>query len=157
MTRLALLFSLLALGASPAAALDLTGTWEGTFKCSVFDGFKDKFKEPGEILRITQVGDDLNIEWLGTADQSGVAIADLKSPDTKGAAALSDCETHADLATGYSEIAVLKAKVNRSKGKGKLKGTSIWSEEGAVIGDCKWKFKLVDPSDPGVLGCPVAK
>jgi hypothetical protein len=158
MPRLALLVPLLALAAQPAVALDLTGTWEGKFKCSVFDGATEKFTQPGEILRITQQGDDLNVEWAGVADLTGLAIADVKSPDTKGAAALADCETSADLENGpYSEIAVLSAKINRAKAKGSLKGTSIWSPDADAVGDCKWKFKLVDASDPGALGCPVAK
>jgi hypothetical protein len=139
----------------PAGAIDLTGTWTGSFKCSEFNGAKDKFPEPAQILRITQTGGNLAVDWVGSADQTGLAIDDVKAPDKKGEAALVDCETTADLATGYGEIALLKAKVDRAKGKGSLKGTSIYSPDGLAVGDCKWSFKLTDPTDPGVAAvCP---
>ncbi len=52
-----------ALFAVPAGAIDLTGTWVGTFNCTEFDGVKFKYTYKDEILLITQVGNVLNIDW----------------------------------------------------------------------------------------------
>ena len=147
-----------ALAAGPAAALDLTGTWVGKFTCSEFDGAAQRFAETGEALRITQTGNDVNVEWVGVsaagvATFTGTAIPDAKAPDTKGEAALLDCGSSADVLANYSEIVRLAAKVNREKGKGSLKGLTIYSPVGLVAGSCKASFKLVDPADPGVGGC----
>ena len=87
--------------AVPAGAIDLTGTWEGTFNCSEFDGVKHKFSQKGEVLLITQVGTVLNIEWDGVGPIEGIAIDDVNKPDEKGAATIVDCDTTTDLTTGY--------------------------------------------------------
>ena len=139
--------------AVPAGAIDLTGTWEGTFNCSQFDGVKDKFSQKGEILLITQVGNVLNIDW-GGSPIAGIKIDDVNKPAEKGAAAIIDCDTTTDLTTGYAELANLTAKVNRAKGKGSLKGTSVYTQDGDSTGQCKWSFKLVNLADPGATGCP---
>ena len=141
--------------AVPAGAIDLTGTWVGTFNCSEFDGEKNKFSQKGEVLLITQVGNVLNIDWDGSPI-AGIAINDVKKPDEKGAAALVDCETTTDLAIpGYAELANLTAKVNRPKGKGSLKGTSVYTQDGDSTGQCKWNFKLMNTADPAVPAtCP---
>jgi hypothetical protein len=143
-----------AFAAVPAGAIDLTGTWVGTFNCAEFDGEKHKFSQKGEILLITQVGNALNIDWGGNPI-AGIAIDDIKKPDDKGAAALVDCDTTTDPTSGYSELANLKAKVNRPKGKGSLKGTSVYTQDGSATGQCKWSFKLENTADPLVPAtCP---
>lgn len=139
--------------AVPAGAIDLTGTWQGNFNCTEFDGVKFKFSEKGQVLLITQVGSALNVAW-GTNPLAGIAIADAKKPDEKGAAAIVDCDTTTDLTAGYAELANLQAKVNRPKSKGSLKGTSVYTGSGGYVGQCKWSFKLINLSDPGVAGCP---
>ena len=107
-----------------------------------------------EVLLITQVGDVLNIDWDGSFI-AGIAINDVKKPDEKGAAALVDCRTTTDPTTGYSELANLTAKVNRPKGKGSLKGTSVFTVDGDAVGTCKWNFKLMNLADPAVPAtCP---
>jgi hypothetical protein len=150
------------LAAHPAAALDLTGTWEGKFTCSAWDeGALFRFPQPGQILRISQTGSEVRVEW-GDPNVltpvlipiSGVAIPDAKSPDTKGEVALADCETSADLVTHYGELARYTVRVNREKGKGSLKGLTIYARPTSEVGSCKASFKLVDPADPGVGGCP---
>ena len=143
-----------AFAAVPAGAIDLTGTWVGTFNCSEFDGEKHKFSQKGEVLLITQVGTMLNIDWGGDPI-AGIAIDDLNKPNEKGAAALVDCDTTTDPTTGYSELANLTAKMNRPKGKGSLKGTSTYTQDGDVTGQCKWNFKLMSTADPLVPAtCP---
>jgi hypothetical protein len=150
------------LAAHPAAALDVTGTWEGKFTCAESaEGELFRFPEPGQIFRISQTGNDVRVEWgdPNVAEPelipiSGVAIPDAKSPDTKGELALADCETSADLVANYGELARYTVRVNREKAKGSLKGLTIFARPGAFVGSCKASFKLVDPADPGVSGCP---
>lgn len=153
MTRSAACLTVLLL-AAPAAALDLTGTWVGKFSCSVFDGEPDRFPEPAETLRISQQGSELRVEWVDAARLSGVALADAGRPDTKGEVALADCTTGPDLFTQYAELVRLSARVNREKGSGSLRGFSIYAPSGVVAGSCSWSFRLSDPTDPAVAGCP---
>jgi hypothetical protein len=143
--------------AIPAGAVDLTGTWIGSFSCTRFvDGIKEKFTTKNEVLLISQSGSQLNVEWVGFADQEGIAINDARNPDEKGAVALIDCETTTDLSDpmSYAELANLQVKVSRAKGKGTIKGLSVHSEDGDITGQCKWNFKLMDLADPDAAGCP---
>lgn len=143
---LALVFA----AAAPATALDLTGTWVGKFTCKVYDGTLATFKVTDDTMAIPQVGDTFAVD---SANQfSGVAVPDSRSPDKKGEAKMANCTTDNDPTNGGDEIARLKAKVDRAKGKGKLKGVSVFTDPGA-FGACKWSYKLVDPSDPGATGC----
>ena len=154
--RLISLIAAAAFAAVPAGAIDLTGTWVGTFNCSEFDGEKHKFSQKGEVLLITQVGDMLNIDWDGDP-LAGIAIDDVSKPDQKGAAALVDCDTTNDPTAGYAELANLIAKMNRLKGKGSLKGTSVYTGTFPFffVGQCKWNFKLTNTADPLVAAtCP---
>lgn len=146
---LACLFSL----SAPALAVDLTGVWEGGFKCREYDGTKYKFAQTDETLLITQTGNALAIEWLGAADIQGVVVNDFKKPGTKGVASVIDCDTNTDLTSGYAEMGNLTATVDREKGKGKLKGVGVYTSDGDYIGECKWKFTLVSLEDPAASGC----
>ena len=141
------------LAAAPSLALNLTGTWVGGFQCSAFDGAPSSFPETQETLRITQVGDAVNVQWVGVSTLTGVAIADAKSPDGKGEVALADCATGPNLLTSYAELVRLEARVDREKGTGKLVGVSISGPSGAVIEGCRWRFELSDLPDPMVGGC----
>ena len=152
--RLVPLLAITALLAMPAGAFDLTGTWAGGYKCAGFDGLKFKVATKSEAFEISQTGNALNVMWVGVAPLEGIAIPDLSKPDQQGSAALIDCDTTTDLSTGYAEIYDLQVKIDRVKGKGKLKGKSIWSEDGDTVGECKWSFQLIDLADPGALGCP---
>lgn len=141
------------LAAAPAYALNLTGTWVGGFQCSAYDGAPSTFPESEEILRITQAGDAVNVEWVGVSTLTGVAISDAKSPETNGEVALADCATGPNLLTSYAELVRLEARVDREKGTGKLVGVSISGPSGLVIEGCRWSFKLSDLPDPEVGGC----
>lgn len=145
--RTALLFVLAF--ATPAGALDLTGTWLGRFKCTSYDGSKDSFTVTGDTLTITQTGDLLAVD----DNFSGFAIADAGKPLQRGEAMLGHCGTSNDPSVGPSEIARLKAKVDRDKGKGKLKGRSVYTDGGNQIGSCRWSYKLMDTADPDAPGC----
>jgi len=149
--RLALL-ALHALGAAaPAAALDITGTWLGKYTCTEYDGTVTKFTVKGDVMAITQTGDVFAVDSL--SQFSGVSIADAKKPLSKGEVKISNCNTDASISNGGDEIARLKAKVDRTKGKGKLKGSSIYTGPG-WFGVCKWSYKLTSTTDPGATGCP---
>ena len=157
-TRFSLLSLVFPFISAPVGALDLTGTWTGKFNCSNFDGFKFNTVDKQQILKISQFGKKISVEWVGVANFTGFVVDDLKKPDSKGQAAIADCLTTSDLTAGFAEMAKLNASgVNRSKGKGSLKGTSIYSlpVPPETVGQCNWTFKLSSPVDPGVgASCP---
>lgn len=141
----------LALAASPAAALDLTGTWVGKFTCTEYDGETSKFTVTDDEMRITQTGDSFAVDSLN--EFSGASIPDARSPDRKGEAKMAKCSTDNLASNGGDEIARLKVSIDREKGKGKLKGVSVYTFQGGV-GSCKWSYKLTNPENPNVPGCP---
>ena len=162
MRELTLLFATICL-AGPAwagapAGLDLTGTWVGGLKCTEF-GEDGSSKFPTEVdLEISHAGDDLAVDWVGTAGlYAGLSIPDPRDPTGRGVVSLVDCETDSDPLTGFGEMSILKAKVDRDRGKGILRGESNYTfiDDGNFIGACKWKFKLVDTTDPVIAGCPL--
>lgn len=140
----------LALAASPAAALDLTGTWLGKYACTEYQGETTKFTVTDDEMRITQTGDTFAVDSQNAF--SGVSIPDLRRPDTRGEAKLANCLTDNLVSTGGDEIARLKASIDREKGKGKLTGVSIYTFEGGW-GTCKWSYKLTSPENPNAAGC----
>lgn len=148
--RIAAPLLLFALFASPAAGLDLTGTWTGKFTCTEWDGSQSRFTEKDDVMAITQTGDLIAVDSLNQF--SGAVLSDLRKPLAKGVVKMANCNTDNDPANGADELAVLKAKVNRDKGTGKLKGASVYTGVGS-FGTCKWSYKLTDPADPGATGC----
>lgn len=150
------------LAASPALSLDLTGTWEGGFRCSEFaEGKTARFPQRKQILRISQAGNDVRAEWTDPTQApapvfplSGFAIPDAKRPDTKGELVLTDCETSSDLAGQFADLSRYSVRVKPEKGKGKLRGFTIYAPVGAHVGSCKARFERIDAADPGVGVCP---
>lgn len=154
------------LAAGPARSLDLTGTWEGGFKCSEFvEGASKRFPQKRQIFRISQSGNDVRVEWTDPTQApapvfplSGFAIPDAKKPETKGELVLTDCETSADLAGHFADLSRYRVRVKpvnkKGKAKGKLKGFTIYAPVGAHVGSCTARFKRIDAADPGVGGCP---
>jgi len=138
------------LAGSPAGALDLTSTWLGKYTCTEYNGTLSKFTVKDDEMRITQTGDVFAVD--SENQFSGVSLPDDKKPDTKGEAKLANCDTDNVVSNGGDEIARLSAKVDREKGKGKLKGSSIYTFPGGV-GTCKWSYKLTDPANPNAVGC----
>lgn len=147
----ALALALASLTASPAAALDLTGTWQGKYTCTEYDGTRSKFTVKDDVLLISQVADVLAVDSENPF--TGVPIADEDFPETRGEAKLARCTTDNVVSNGGDEVARLQVKIDRVKGKGKLKAVSIYTFPGGV-GSCSWSYKLVDPADPGAAGCP---
>jgi len=151
--RITVILVTAALAAVPASALDLTGTWAGSFKCLEFNGSLSKYRVDDATFLISQAGTTLKITWVGEIPLGGLVVADASKPDTAGFASFVHCDTDADLTTGFSELAVVQVKVNRDKGKGSLRGLGQYTSDGSTIGACTIKLKLTDTADPGGAGC----
>lgn len=136
--------------ALPAAGLDLTGTWTGKYTCTEYDGALTRFTVRDDVMAISQNGFAFQVDSQNQF--SGVAIPDAKRPDTKGEAKLANCNTDHLVANGGDELARVKVKLDRAKGKGKLKGVSVYTAPG-IVGSCRWSYKLTDPANPNASGC----
>lgn len=149
---IALAFAALAASGAPlsAVALDLTGTWTGKYTCTEYDGTLSRFTVRDDVMAISQSGFELAVD--STNSFSGVAIPDARAPEGRGEAKLASCSTDSLVSNGGDALARLKAKVDRAKGKGKLKGVSLYAGPGRV-GSCRWSYKLTDPANPGAGGC----
>lgn len=143
--------------AAPASAglevdLDLTGTWVGGFKCTEYDSLgRAKFLEESMLL-ISQTDDLLAVDW-DSGSYAGLAVPDAKKPTQRGTLSFIECDTDTDQSSDFAEMGLLDAKIDREKGKGAIKGESNYNVDGAFIGECKWKFTLIDTSDPFADGC----
>jgi hypothetical protein len=154
--------ALLALPLS-AAAVNLTGTWEGKMRCKGLDldGTKAKFTiGPPALLtiQVTQTGNALAMHLVfsdATDVYSGLVAEDGKNTD-KGRLFLAHCTTNDvqgdenDMGN-WDETADLSVSSN-DKGKGKMKGLSTYLDD-IGEGSCKWSLKRVDTADPNVTGC----
>jgi hypothetical protein len=152
--RSGIVLALAALAASgaplAAGALDLTGTWTGKYTCTEYDGTLSRFTVRDDVLAISQSGFELAVD--STSAFSGVAIADARAPEGRGEAKLAACSTDAAVSNGGDALARLKVKLDREKGRGKLKGVSLYAGPG-LVGSCRWSYKLTDPANPGAAGC----
>jgi hypothetical protein len=164
--RRGILVGALLVAAAPAAAFDLTGTWEGGATCtSFFEGAKVKFKD-APTIQITQIGDAIGLRAdYGGGDvdfYTGIAHPDAKKPEEKGELALIACGT--DSVAGnpgtFDEVGRFAAKTKVDKVKATVKGLSFFSDPGAEspeAGTCKWKLTRVDTADAGIATeCPLA-
>jgi hypothetical protein len=154
--------ALLALPLS-AAAVNLTGTWEGKMVCKGqdLDGSKAKFTiGPPDVLsiQVTQTGNALAMHIVfsdATDVYSGLVAEDAKKTD-KGRLFLAHCTTNDvqgdenDMGN-WDETADLAVSSN-DKGKGKIKGLSTYLDN-LGEGSCKWSLKRMGTADPGVAGC----
>lgn len=172
-TRFTILSLIIMLNSPSAGAINLTGTWNGKFTCTGFDGVNFSFVQPDrgqptQILKISQPqgGNRLTVQWFDgdtlASTFTGFVIDSINRPDTRGHAAIADCGTKADITSGISEIADLNASLNPSKGRGSLTGKSIFTDPDnpnnrPEVTHCRWTFKLVNPAEPDPAvpaGCP---
>jgi hypothetical protein len=147
-----LAFSLFA--ALPAAAFDLTGTWEGSWSCTVFaNGTKGKDGNSESTLVVTSLGNGTFRGVIdGTYDVRGIEIADAAKPE-KGEIAFLHCPSGDDLTQNDVEFGRLK--VSTSGERGTLSGISIWSSYSAHVATCKYKYKRVNTTNPNLTyPCP---
>lgn len=150
----ALALSSLILSSSPAAAFNLTGTWQGYYVCKwhFVDGSKGVAKSDTQFVYIIH---DANLDLALVDDNgdhdydyTGFIIRDGKHPESQGQLAIASCSTTANIATGAAEI--VKLGVNAKNGKGVLKGASIltFPLPDAEVDECKWSFKLISRVAP---------
>jgi hypothetical protein len=146
--------ALVALAVSPAHAVDLTGVWEGTVTCQVFNGAYSKTKNADSTLLIAQEGTTFSARLDDELSFNGAVIDSTAKPTEQGEAAMNTCSTDATpLGDGDDEIARLKVKVNPEKGTGSLTGESHFATTGTVL-SCKYKLKRTSTMPPKFTGCP---
>ena len=161
-----------ATAASAAHAFDLTGHWEGKWSCKGVDPFEGKFTVSSQIkpstLDITQVGGtfaavvDASVSAANGGDFpfNVFAIPDVKKPDEKGEVVLLACpngNTVPPQDGGSAEIIRAQVKTKANTFKASFKGASVFTDtfNGAPeVGTCKYSYKRIDTTDPGVSNCP---
>lgn len=138
-----------------ASALTLTGTWEGTEKCTIHGSTTSKARTD-IIIHITQSGTDINAHVpsssIGEAMYNGYVATDAEKPDT-GSAGMIACGSSPALA----QVGEFIAKTTPSDESGKLKGLVVGTLSifgNPVTYTCKYTLKRTDASDPAVAACP---
>jgi hypothetical protein len=148
------LAALVAAAPLPALGFDMVGTWEGKQVCSGFDfdGQGARFQIES-LITVSQSGDQVFLR-VGERDYAGLKIDDPRKPE-RGRLYLVRCST--DNVPGtldeleWDETADVSIKT-KANGAGSLKGFSTFIDISG-IGSCKWKYKRVDLTDPGLTGC----
>jgi sucrose-6-phosphate hydrolase SacC (GH32 family) len=156
-TRLAFALSALASAslASSAGAVDLTGTWEGSYTCQGFDGASFKAGNKTSTLLIFQNG----TTFVANLDQgkdvyTGAVINDSSKPEALGEMVMNQCGTDpVPLAGAEGEIVRMKVKVDAAKGTGSLKGISILETPLPDVVTCKFKFKRINTTPGKFVTC----
>jgi hypothetical protein len=152
---------LLTLASVPVAhAYDITGHWEGTYKCKgVDDGEKDSFEE-SVIADITQTGTATGGSFFfggsgSSYKYNGLAVANAAKPD-KGDLALVICGNDDNLAAGaFDEFGRFSVSTKPAKGTGTIKGISQYAAPDLDIFTCKWKLTRTATTNPGLTPtCP---
>jgi hypothetical protein len=149
--RIGLAFAFaLSLLAPPAGAFDATGTWEGSWTCTGFNGAKTKTDDKDSTLEINGLQATLD----GLATFTVLPIDDTADPTAKGEMALFRCATdNQPVANGAAEMLRLKVKVNAAKGTGTISGTSILEDGTGGVASCKYKFKRTSTTGPEISVC----
>jgi hypothetical protein len=143
--------------AQPAAAFDLTGTWEGKQTCrGLSAGEKTSFSIPSQ-LRISQNGAELAIEVVsdsGTDVYNGAGVDNTLKP-TAGEAYFVHCGMSDVPATGdaFDESGRAVLRTNEETGGGTFTGTSSFYNDFPEVFTCKWSYRRTDVTDPQVNGC----
>lgn len=143
----------------PAAAADLTGTWEGTATCSLLEQGtkKEKLVVKDARMEISQSGSALNVRALSpTTGQPKLldgVIVDDGSNLNKGEAGLVVCDSSVepiDAAGGW-----IKVTINPKTNKGTLTGLMMGAQDTskAQVGTCRLNFKRTNLTDPAIPGC----
>lgn len=144
--------------AQPAAAFDLTGTWEGKQTCSGSSaGEKFSFSIPSTLL-ISQTDTTFNIHVVsdsGTDVYRGVGIDSVAKP-VNGDAYFVHCGTTDEPETGddFDESGRATVKTKEETGVGAFKGTSAFFNAEPEVASCRWSYKRIEATDPAVGGCP---
>lgn len=152
--------ALLLLGASRTDAFDLTGNWVGKWSCAHFNGgVKEKRGNAASTLAVTSLGNGtFGAHIDGGITYRGIEIPDAKKPDNKGEIAIVHCGSDDDPAavTANNFFEAGRWKVSVKGAKGTLSGIAIYSFSNTHVATCKYKYKRVDTTDPGLTyACPL--
>ena len=145
--------------APPAVAGDLVGTWTGRFACRTESaGGSGNLSEPNSTLQISQPGgpgtSPLRVEIDGVP-YSGSIMPDASSPTTEGVGAFVACGTSDTETNGnFSEIELIRWKVNPASGRGSIKKAGVFVSNGIEIGACRGGWARTSTADPGIGACP---
>lgn len=155
---LALCFAVTWSGAAVAASFDLTGHWQGKWTCLVFDGTRSVDNNTTSTMAITQAGDALYVEMdSGAYRYNGKAIPDAVRPTVAGAAALIECDTDNQPASGAEgELMRATIRLNAAGTMAVLKAASIVEGplDAPFVGSCKYVYKRIDQINPNLTACP---
>jgi hypothetical protein len=145
--RLTAAAGMLLLTAGPVTAIDLTGTWEGTIKCTTHIEDTPRFRFNDDVsLLISQSGTALNVSVLGVLPAFGQATDD--GDGSKGLMAFASCTPPV---AGNNFIGDGKVTIGTSRSK--IEGRWDSFSEG-VVRTCTLKVQRTDTADPGVSPCP---
>jgi hypothetical protein len=157
-----LLAWLLVLGAAPAQAGDLTGTWKGKFSCRLMDG-QGKQKLSSRAVEVPEPG--VSTLDVSQPEGPGTSRLDLRidnvlyagfvvSPGAaqSGVGGIVDC-TPTNVPGGFGEIRNFRWKVSPDTIKGTLSWRGLLVDEDTVVGSCRGTWKRVSREDPGVASC----
>ncbi len=143
---------------SAVAALDLTGTWSGTWKCKdVTNGVLSRTVNT-LTMTVTQSGSNVYavLAWVGRGSPSSFHghVDELTDDPGRGTTTLIACGT-TDTSSGYVES--LSANVKTSASGATFKAISTYEQANVptVGGTCKYTLKRTTTADPGVAACPV--
>jgi hypothetical protein len=137
--------TLVALGVTPAVAADLTGTWEGTLKCTTYEHGDVPERETNDLTaRITQSGTRMNLVFEGFLPLAPGLVFDIGASPDAAAFAFGTCpgEPSGRLGSG---------KANGERIKGEV--TAIGGMASRIV-ECTFKLRRTDTADPGVTDCP---
>ena len=143
------------LGSLNAHALDVTGTWEGKWKCRVFNALTGSFEtlsNPTSTMKISQAGNDLNVEIDSQFFRfHGVVAAGAANSDN-GAATLMSCHTDPTLSQpgSYNELISARFHTNPNTDSGTFKATSTGQQENFLAAVCHYVLKRLSTVDPSV-------
>jgi len=145
--------------AETARAYDLSGTWEGKWSCSGFDGGRFKIVQKLSPLLISQTGDTLAGDFDGGWVYNGRVIADPNKLE-KGELILMYCATDNRPGVG-DEAEIIRAKVKTKLGADKASFSGLSIYEGTFegffeVGTCKYSYKRISAAtpNPAIAPCP---
>jgi hypothetical protein len=138
---------------SIAFAINLTGEWTGSISCTAFDGTSFRIPRSTSSLFISHSASAFAAHLEGgegPTDYSGQAVQQ-SGVSARLQGIMVECHTTPSL-TDRSEVVHLKA--TESSSAARLKGSSIFRDQGGDIGTCRWSFKRANKNDPGLSDCP---
>lgn len=137
--------------AGPVSAIDMTGEWHGTKKCTLSVEGQPEVKDESDVLfRISQNGNQVAAD-IGGLPFSGVALTDSEKTE-KGVVSLVRCGTSVTSETIPTELYTMNAKATAEAGV--IKGTTFSALISlGLIEKCSYKLERTSLVDPDLSGC----